>query len=62
MTISSEPSTPLSKINFDFIKELLEKGANINVKNNYGMTPLILGILLLIAVRVTYSISIINYV
>jgi ankyrin repeat protein len=51
MKTSSERSTPLSKSNFDFIKELLEKGAATNVKNNYGMTPLILGILLLIAVK-----------
>jgi ankyrin repeat protein len=34
----------LSKSNFDFIKELLEKGADINVKNKYGMTPLLFGI------------------
>jgi ankyrin repeat protein len=34
----------LSKSNFDFIKELLEKGADINVKNKNGMTPLIFGI------------------
>ena len=34
----------LIKSNFDFIKELLEKGADINVKNKNEMTPLIFGI------------------